>query len=85
MRGWLWYSVLRLKSLSISLESFDSEEITGAENDRVDESMRVSVDSKEISVEVGKGDDSSIRGMLLFTEDKELTDKLGLEHSERKV
>ena len=33
-----------------------------------------SLDSKEISVEVRNGNDDSIRGMVLFTEDRELAD-----------
>ena len=39
-----------------------------------------SLDSKEISVEIGNWDDDSIRGVLLSSDDKELTDcKLVLE------
>ena len=70
MRGWLWYSVLRLKSLSMSLESFNSEEITGEETDRVDEST---MDRLSFSENKEPRGDKSISKQLLET-DLESTD-----------
>ena len=65
MRGWLWYSVLRLKSLSMSLESFNSEEITGEETDRVDEST---MDRLSFSENKEPRSDKSISKQLLETD-----------------
>ena len=65
MRGWLWYSVLRLKSLSMSLESFNSEEITGEETDRVDEST---MDRLSFSENKEPRGDKSISKQLLETD-----------------